>query len=236
MLVPNKTGKLRLIIDYHKLNKQTMKSCWPIASIEGIFDTLEGKKYFTTIDMSWGFYHLPMAQESQDCTTFSTSFGSFKWLRKPMGLTGSQKTNQSQMEPVLLRKTWKATIPYPDDCIIFSSTAQKHIPRLREVLKKFRSANLKLNPTKCDLFQTRIPFLGHKISKNGLEVDPSKIAAVKKFPIQTNLTEDKSFLGYCSSDFRYVKNFGEIARPLHKASEVAANFSWTPEAQVIMKH
>ena len=231
MLVPKKNGKLRLVIDYRQLNKQTIKSCWPIPSIEEIFDTLEGSEYFTTIDMSWGFYQLPMAEESQDYTAFSTPFGSFKWLRMPMGLTGSPNTFQSLMEQVLVGLTWKTTVPYLDDCIIFSSTAEEHIERLREVLERFRLANLKINPTKCEFFRTRVPFLGHIISKNGLEADPDKIAAVKKFPIPTNPTEVKSFLGLCSYYRRYVQNFAEIARPLHKASEVTKNFNWTPEAQ-----
>ena len=231
MLVPKKNGKLRLVIDYRQLNKQTIKSSWPIPSIEEFFDTLEGSEFFTTIDMSLGFYQLPMAEESQDFTAFSTPFGSFKWLRMPMGLTGSPNTFQSLMEQVLVGLTWKTTVSYLDDCIIFSSTAEEHIERLRELLERFRSANLKINPTKCEFFRTRVPFLGHIISKNGLEADPDKIAAVKKFPIPTNPTEVKSFLGLCSYYRRYVQNFAEIARPLHKASEVTANFNWAPEAQ-----
>ena len=148
-----------------------------------------------------------------------------------MGLTGSPNTFQSLMEQVLVGLTWNTTVPYLDDCIIFSSTAEEHIERLREVLERFRSANLKINPTKCEFFWTRVPFLGHIISKNGLEADPDKIAAVKKFPIPTNPTEVKSFLGLCSYYRRYVQNFAEIARPLHKASEVTTNFNLTPEAQ-----
>ena len=54
MLVPKKKGKLRLVIEYRLLNKQTIRSCWPIVSIEEIFDTSEGGCYFSTIDMSWG--------------------------------------------------------------------------------------------------------------------------------------------------------------------------------------
>ena len=64
MLVPKKNGKLRLVIDYRKLNKQTIKSCWPIQSNEEIFETLQGSAYFTTLDMSWGFYQLPMKPKS----------------------------------------------------------------------------------------------------------------------------------------------------------------------------
>ena len=71
MLVPKKNGKLRLVIDYRKLNEQTIKSCWPIPSIEEIFDTLQGSAYFTTIDMSWGFYQLPMEPKSQNYTALA---------------------------------------------------------------------------------------------------------------------------------------------------------------------
>ena len=55
MLVPEKNGKLRLVIGYRKLNEQTIKSCWPIPSIKEIFDTLQGSANSTTKDMSWVF-------------------------------------------------------------------------------------------------------------------------------------------------------------------------------------
>ena len=198
MLVPKKNGNLRLVFDYRQLNNQTIKSCWLNPSIEEIFDTLEGSAHFTTIDMSWGFYQLPMDIKSQDFTAFSTPFGSFKWLRMSMGLTGSPNTFQSLMECVLMSLTWKMTVPYLDDCIIFSKTAEEHLERQRQLFERFRSANLKISPTKCEFFRTRVPFLGHIISKDGLEAEPEKVAAVKNFPIPTNPTEVKSFLGLCS--------------------------------------
>ena len=74
-------------------------------------------------------------------------------------------------------------------------------------------------------------FLGHVISKDGLQVDPEKIAAVKQFPVPTKQTHVKSFLGLCSYYRRYVKHFAIIARSLHKASETSTPFKWSPEAQ-----
>ena len=134
------------------------------------------------------------------------------------------------MEQVLFGLTWKTTLPYLDDCI-FSSTVEEHIDRLREVLERFRSANLEMNPTKCEIFGNRVPFLGLIISKNGLEAEPVKIAAVKNFPIPTNPTEVKAFPCLCSYYRRYVQNFAEKARSLHKASEVSASFNWPPKGQ-----
>ena len=74
MLVPKKNGKLRFVIDYRKPKEQTIKSCWPIPSIEESFDTLQGSAYFTTIDLSWGFYQLPMEPKGQNYTAISTPF------------------------------------------------------------------------------------------------------------------------------------------------------------------
>ena len=80
-----------------------------------------------------------MEEASQDYTSSSTPFGSFKWLRMPMGLTGSPNTFQSLMEKVLVGLTWKFTIPYLDDCIFFSRTIQEHLERLDA--KFFKGSN-----------------------------------------------------------------------------------------------
>ena len=231
MLVPRKNGKLRLVIDYRQLNKQPIKSTWPIPSTEEIFDTLEGSAYFNSIDMSAGFYQVPKEDSSQDYTAFSTPFGSFEWLRLPMGLTGSLPTFQCLVEKVLVGLTWKTCVPYLDDIVIFSSTPEDHLERLRLVFQRFRAHNLKINPGKYDFFVMKVQFLGHIVSKDGLEVGPSKIEAVQKFPVPRSQTEVKSFLGLASYYRRFVPKFAETARPLHKASETSTTFEWTREAQ-----
>ena len=133
MLVSKKNGKLRLVIDYRQLKKQTIKSTWPIPSREEIFDTLESSAHFTSIDMSAGFYQVSMEESSQDYTAFSTPFGSFKWLRMPMASTGSPPTFQCLVQKVFVGLTWKICVPYLDDIIIFSSTPEEHLERLRLV-------------------------------------------------------------------------------------------------------
>ena len=155
LLVPKKNGKLRVVIDYRKLKEQTIKPWRPMPSIKEISDTLQGSAYFTTIDMSWGFYQLLMEPKGQNYTTFSTPFGFLKWVRMPMGLMGSPNIFQSLMEHVLDGLTWNITVPYLDDCIIFSKTPQEHIKRRQQVFQRFRGANLKINPTKCAFFQIK---------------------------------------------------------------------------------
>ena len=122
-------------------------------------------------------------------------------------------------------------MPFLDDIIIFSSTSEEHLERLRLVFERFRAHNLKIIPDKCDFFKMKIQFLGHIVGKGGLKVDPGKIEAVQKFPAPRSQTEVKLFLGLASYYRRFVPKVAERASPLHKASETSTKFEWTPEAQ-----
>ena len=231
MLVPKKNGKPRLVINYRQLNKQTVKSCWPLPSVEEFFDTLEGSCYFSTIVMLWGLYQLPLETNSQDYTAFSTPFGSFKWLVMPMGLTGSPPVFQSLIEKILVGLTWKTTNPCLADCIIFPRTAEEHIERLREVFERFKDANLKINPLKCEFFRQHVPFLSQIVSRVEIQADPPETSAVRQYLVPKSVTEVKSFLGLCSYYRRYLRDLADIARPLHPLTEKTKEFHWNPEAQ-----
>ena len=121
-----------------------------------------------------------------------------------MGLTGSPNTFQGLMEHVLVGLTWIITVPCLDDCIIFSKTTEEHIKRLQQVFQRFCEANLKINPTKCAFFQTKVQFVG-RVIRNGLKADPEKVKANQMFPVPQNQTDVKSFLGLCSYYRRYIK-------------------------------
>ena len=144
--------------------------------------------------MSWEFHQLPMEPIGQKHTAFSTPFRSFIWLRMSMGLTGSTKTFQSLMEHEPVGLTLNISVLYLYDCIVFWKTPEEHNKRLQQIFQSFLEANLKIKPTKRAFFQTKVQFLGHVISKNGLEADPEKIKAVQRVPVLQNQTDVKSFL------------------------------------------
>ena len=113
-------------------------------------------------------------------------------------MTGSPNKFQNVMEHKIFGLTWNNTVPYLDDCIIFSKTLEKHLKRLQQNLQRFVETNLKINPTKCAFFLRKIQFLGQVISKNGLEADPGKIQAVQNTSVSQNQTDVKSCLGLFS--------------------------------------
>ena len=90
----------------------------------------------------------------------------------------------------------KWCIIYLDNIIVFSKTPEEHIERLRGVFEKLATAGLRLKPSKCEFFKPRVTYLGHIVSKDGIETDPKKIEAIKKWPIPKTVMEVRSFLGF----------------------------------------
>lgn len=69
----------------------------------------------------------------------------------------------------------KEVLVFIDDLIVFSKTLEEHETKLMQVLKRLREFGLKLSPEKCKFYQTSVKYLGHIVSQNGVETDPSKV-------------------------------------------------------------
>ena len=114
----------------------------------------------------------------------------------PLRLTNAPSTFQWLMQRCLGNLYLQYCITYLDDIIVFSKTLGEHLIRLRAVFEKLKKAELKLKPSKCELFKQELTYLGHVISKYGIQTDAKKVEAICKWPVPTNFTEIRSFLGF----------------------------------------
>ena len=135
------------------------------------------------------------------------------------------------MDFVLCGLSYQTCMVFLDDIIVFAPNFEGHLDRLEEIFQRLRSANLKLHPDKCSLLQRRVAFLGHVVSKTGIEVQAEKTEAVKDWPVPRNLREVRSFVGLCSYYRRFVAGFADIAAPLHVLMRKNAKFEWYLECQ-----
>ena len=87
--------------------------------------------------------------------------------------------------------------------------------RLEVVFSRLRVAGLKLKPNKCAFFKDRIAYLGHIVSKEGIEVDPSKITAIQKWPRPKTVTDVRSFLGFTNYYRKFMHRYAQISKPLN---------------------
>ena len=102
----------------------------------------------------------------------------------------------------------------------------------RQVLSRLRDANLKVKPSKTHFAQKEIPFLGHVVSEQGIQVNPAKVAAVKNFPVPTMLKKMRGFLGLCGYYRSFIKDFAKIARPMHRLQQKYMPYIWDARCQI----
>ena len=143
------------------------------------------------------------------------------------------------METILTGLTRKICMVYIDDIIVFSRTFEDHLSHLKQVMDRLDQPGLRLKPKKCKFIRERVEYLGHVISKHGIEVDPIKVAAIRDFPPPTNLKSLKSFLGLASYYRCFIPNFSSVAGPLHLLNHKDAPFVWSSscqEAFELLKH
>lgn len=119
---------------------------------------------------------------------------------------------------------------YVDDWIFFFRTFEDHLTHLEQVFTCLREANVRFKPSKCYFVRLKVDDLGHVVSAEGLSPNPNKIKAVQEFPVPTNITGVKAFLGL-NYYRRFVKGFAQIASPLNKLLSKNVKFEWTSECQ-----
>ena len=231
VLVRKKDQSWRLCVDYRRLNAATRKDAYPLPRIDDSLDALAGSMYFSTLDLVSGYWQVPLDQDAREKSAFVTRGGLWQWKVLPFGLTSAPATFERLMEKVLKGLQWQTLLLYLDDVIVFSKDFESHLERLAEVCQRFRSAQLKLRPEKCQLFQREVHYLGHVVSQHGVATDPAKIAAVRDWKTPRCTQEVKSFLGFVGYYRRFCPDFATIARPLNILSSKEVQFQWGAEEE-----
>jgi len=149
----------------------------------------------------------------------------------PFGLCNVPATFQRLMEKVLHGLLSKICLVYLDDVIIFGKTFNEMLNNLKMVFLRIRSANLRINPEKCVLFEKHVKYLGHIVSSEGVTTDPEKIAAVREWPIPHTKKQLRSFLGFSSYYRKFIKGFSFLAKPLYSLTENKSKFIWEDKCQ-----
>ena len=179
-----------------------------------------------------------MDEESRPPTAFTVGpLGFYECERMPFGLTNAPATFQTLMKACLGNLNLHWCIIYLDDIVIFSKDLASHLERLEAVFQKLENAGLKLKPSKCELFQWQLAYLGHVISAKGVATDEGKIDAIKNWPTSTNDMEVQSFLGFMGYFCQFIPKFTQVAWPLHEltsgenASIKKAAIQWDSRCQ-----
>src|SRR5699024_8262842 len=130
-LVKKKTGEWRIVFDYRKVNKQMVPDLYPIPNIWALLQKAAGCRYYTCLDLNWGFWNVPLTEECRKYTAFITPFGLFEYNVIPFGIRNSPGEFQRAMDLALAEHLAKDNVLcYIDDIILYGDELESHFKLL----------------------------------------------------------------------------------------------------------
>ena len=175
MFVKKKDKSLRMCVDYRPLNVVTIKNKYPLPRIDFLFDQLAKAKVFSKIDLRSGYHQIKIRPEDKPKTAFSTRYGLYEYLVKSFRLTNAPAYFMYLMNSVFKPELDKFVVVFIDDILIYSENEADHEEHLRIVLSRLREHKLYAKFSKCEFWLSKVPFLSHILSRDGISVDPSKV-------------------------------------------------------------
>ena len=210
-MVPKSDGSWRPCGDYRRLNLVTTPDRYPVPNVHDLASQLTGCTIFSKLDLTKGYYQVPMAREDVPKTAVVTPLGLFAFLRMPFGLRNSGQTFQRLMDHIYAGLNF--AFVYLDDALIANPDPVTHICHLRLVLQRFEKHGLLINLKKCEFGVSEISFLGHKVNLSGIATLKKNTQAVQDFSRPSNKTEVQRFLGSVNFYRLFIPAAAKILKP-----------------------
>ena len=184
----------------------------PMPSVESIFAKIAGKSFISKVDLSKGYWQVPMSEASKPMTAFSTPAGLYQFKVMPFGLVNAPATFCRLMRKLL---SGIGNIDsFIDDIIRFTDTFEEHMDVLRQIFIRLRKYGMTARPSKCFVGFESLECLGFIVGNECLRPDDDKISAIKDAPIPKTKKQVRSFMGLAGFYRKFIPNFSAITAPL----------------------
>jgi hypothetical protein len=232
VIVRKKTGEIRICVDFRNLNQASLKDNYPLPNMEYLLQRVTRAEMMSMLDGFSGYNQVLVKEDDQLKTTFTTPWGTYKYLRMPFGLTNAGATFQCAMDYDFRDLIRKLIEIYQDDLTAISKKREQHIQHLRMIFQRCREYGISLNPKKSIFGVDKGKLLGHIISKYGITIDPARVESIKKIPLPKDKKALQSFFGQINFVRRFILNFVEIVKPLNRLLKKDAHFEWENEGKL----
>jgi hypothetical protein len=163
LFVKKKDGRLRLCIDYMKLNKVTISNKYSLPRIDDLFDQLRGATIFSKIELRYGYHQVEIKDEDIYKTNFRMRYGDYEFVVVPFGLTNAPSTFMFLMNNVLSKFLDRFVLVFIDDILIYYKNREEHEEHIKLVIQVIRENHLYVKFSKCAIFQKKVHYIGHVI-------------------------------------------------------------------------
>ncbi len=188
VMVPKPDGTLRFCNDFRRLNEVSEFDGYLMPRVDELLDRLWRAWFISTLDLTKGYWQVPLTEHAKPKTAFSTPNGHWQYRVLPFGLHGAPGTFQRMMD-ILLRPHQSYAAAYLDDVVVHSESWEDHLERLRRVLVELRRAGLTVNPRKFHLALSEAKYLGYQVGWGLIKPQEKKVAAILSAPRPTSKTQ-----------------------------------------------
>jgi len=210
--IKKKDSSLRLVQNYRALNSMMVKNKYPLPLISELVSQLHRARYFTKLDVCWGFNNVCIKPRDEWKAAFRTNQGLFEPLVMFFGMTNSPATFQTMMNDIFQDLIAEGImVVYLDDILIFTRTEEEYAKTIRQVLQVLQEHKLFLRLEKCEFCKERIEYLKLVISENKVSMDPVKVAGVREWSTPENKTNIQTFLDFVNFYRRFIWDFSAKA-------------------------
>ena len=186
--------------------------------VEDILATLGGGKKFIKLGMSQAYEQLQLDDESKQYTTINTHKGLFQYTHLPWGISQRNMKYLLQNIPYVIVRV--------DDIIVPGASDEDHLNNLEEVWKRLASAGLRLRKNKCVIMEPQVTYLGHKVSKEEIQLLDDKVDAITNASAPRNVSELKPYLGMINYYQKFLSNFSKNLAPLTELLRKETRWHW----------
>lgn len=226
-----KPNKIRLCLDFRKINEVTTKLAYPIPNIDGILSRLSKTKYISAIDLKDAFWQIPLDLKSREKTAFVVPGRPlYHWTVMPFGLCNAPQRMMVLMDKVIPQELKETVFVYLDDLLVVSIDFKSHIETLEKVATCLKQAGLTINIKKSSFCFKEVNYLGFVVGDGCLKTDPEKTSSILKFPVPKSKRQVRGFLGLSGWYRRFIADFAGIAAPLSDTLK-GEKFVMTKEAE-----
>ncbi len=223
------SGKIRLCVDFRKLNSVTPQVQYKIPELDDILEKVGVAQALSKLDLAKGFHQLVLRKDCRHLTTFCSPHGKFRFCKLPFGLKNAPAYFQGAMEKAL-RMCLEVCSVYIDDILVYSRDPKDHIGDLRKVLVALRKAGLTARPEKCEWGRKFLTYLGHRIGGGRVAVPEDRVTAMSDYKRPRTQRDMRAFLGAVGYYRRFIQNFASHSSVLTPSTSTKSPkvIQWTP--------
>ena len=204
-----------------------VKQSFPLPNVHDGLRRLKNPKVFSCLDLTKGFHQISILESQKRYFAFSDGHRHLEYQRIPMGAKNSSFSMQYLMELVMRGLPVEYLMVYLDDVLITTPDEETHLIMLERVFDAFAHAGLKINPEKCVFTNSSCDSLGFFLDGNGIRADDRNLGKIREWPLTTDITSVRAFLGLCNYYRCHLPGFAKLAEPLTNLLKKEVAFKWT---------